>query len=404
MANTITDPKQIDTLLSRAVDTVYPTKEKMREALLAGAKLRIYTGIDPTSPDLHIGHTLWMWKLKEFQDMGHEVILLMGSFTAMIGDPTDKLATRKQLTKKEVIANTKNYQKAASKILRFTGKNAVKVMWNDKWLAKVKLGDLLPLMAHFTVQQMLERDMFDKRMTEGKPIGLHEFLYPLMQGYDSVAMDVDLEIGATDQTFNMLAGRTLQRVINNKEKFVLTTPLLTDANGKKIGKSEGNVIGILDEPSDLFGKIMALGDDAIFPCFEYATRVDMGRINTMKQVMKDGGNPRDAKMALAEELVRLYHGDKAAKEARAHFESVFQKHQMPEDMPLVHAGAAKMNILDLLILAKLAESKSDARRVVEQGGAKVDSVAVSGIEAMIDIPKEGLILQRGKRQFARVKP
>lgn len=403
MPNVITDPARVDAVLDRAVETVYPTKEAFRALLLSGRRLRFYTGVDPTSPDLHIGHTTWMWKLREFQDLGHEVIMLIGSFTAMIGDPTDKLATRKQLTREDVLKNVTSYKKAASKILRFRGENPVKIMWNHKWFDKMALAELLPLMSNFTVQQMLERDMFEKRMAAQKPIGLHEFMYPLMQGYDSVAMNVDVEIGGSDQTFNMLAGRTLLRALKNKEKFVVAVPLLQTPNGVKMGKSEGNAVPILTTPEDMFGKIMALDDGFVIPVFTNLTRVPLEEISKVEAMLASGGNPRDAKIRLATELVSIYHNKAAAKRAKKHFETVFQKHEMPTDIREVSFPAETMPIADLLVAVQFAASKSEARRLIEQGGVKVQDAVVAAPDAVVSLTSEGVIVQRGKQHFVRVK-
>ncbi|PIZ54477.1 tyrosine--tRNA ligase, partial [Candidatus Uhrbacteria bacterium CG_4_10_14_0_2_um_filter_41_7] len=250
--------EKIDQLLTRGVSEVLPSAESLKVALQGRKKLKIYIGIDPTSPMLHIGHAIGLRKLREFQDLGHEVILLLGSFTAMIGDPTDKTAVRTQLTQKEVLKNAVTYKEQAGKILNFEGKNPVKLMFNHKWLQKMNFSEVVNLASHFTVQQMLERDMFETRIKEGKPVYVHEFMYPLMQGYDSVAMDVDAEIGGSDQTFNMLAGRTLQRQINGREKFVITMKLLENAEGKKMSKSEGGFIALNDSAKDIFGKLMAM--------------------------------------------------------------------------------------------------------------------------------------------------
>ncbi|MFH0928168.1 MAG: tyrosine--tRNA ligase [bacterium] len=398
-----TDPIKIEEILLRGVDTIYPNKEAFKTALLSGKRLRIYNGVDPTGPDLHIGHAFPLWKLREFQDLGHEVILLVGSFTAMIGDPTDKMAARVPLTKEQVVANFKTYKKAASKILKFSGENKAQIRYNDKWLAKLDFAKILPLMSHFTLQQMSERDMFEKRINDQKPIGLHEFMYPLMQGYDSVAMDVDVEVGGSDQTFNMLVGRTLQRVMNNKEKFVLTTPLLSDSSGKKMSKSEGNIIAILDAPEEMFGKVMALGDGMIIPLFQNATRISLEDIEKYKQELASGTNPRDIKMKLAMELVRMYHSMAAAKRAKKNFENIFQKHELPEEISEVMIAVPEMNIVDLLVETKLASSKTDARRLMEQGGIKIGEETISDPNRAIKITAEGTVIQRGKRQFAKVK-
>ncbi len=263
----------VKAFLERSVESVYPDLGTVERALSSGKRFRIYSGIDPTGPTLHLGHLIWLRKLAELQKMGHEVIMLIGDFTAMIGDPTDKGAARVRLTRAQVLANCKQYKKQASKFISFTGKNPAKLVFNSKWLAKMSFSDVVDLASHFTVQQMSERDMFEKRLKEGKPVYLHEFLYPLMQGYDSVAMDVDMEIGGNDQTFNMLAGRTLLREMKGKEKFVITMQLLTDTSGKKMGKSEGNMLTFDDAPEEMYGKVMSWTDGMILPGFRLCTDV-----------------------------------------------------------------------------------------------------------------------------------
>ncbi|MCR4314043.1 MAG: tyrosine--tRNA ligase, partial [Candidatus Uhrbacteria bacterium] len=255
-----TDSKKIEELLTRGVEKIFPSREFLEARLKEGKQLSLYLGIDPTGPDLHIGHSIQLRKLRQFQDLGHKVILLIGDFTGMIGDPTDKSATRVRLTREQVLANAEKYKEQASKILDFGGKNPVELRYNSEWHAKLSLTEVLELAAHFTVPQMLARDMFKKRMQEGKDVYMHEFLYPLMQGYDSVAMDVDGEVGGNDQTFNMLAGRDLMKAMQGKEKFVIAGKLLADPTGKKMGKSEGNMITLGDSSDDMFGKIMSWTD------------------------------------------------------------------------------------------------------------------------------------------------
>lgn len=396
----IIDEAKIERLLSRGVENIYPTKEKLREALMSGKRLRLYNGIDPTAPFLHIGHAMQLRKLREFQELGHEVIMLIGSFTAMIGDPTDKLATRKQLTRAEILENAKTYKKQASKILKFTGPNAAKLMFNDKWLAKMSFADVVDLASHFTVQQMMERDMFAKRLNEQKPIHLHEFFYPLMQGYDSVAMDVDLEVGGNDQTFNMLAGRTLLREMKQKEKFVLAISLLTNSEGKKMSKSEGGVIALTDAPEDMFGKIMSMDDSMIVPYFQLATDATDVQIDAVKKQLADGVNPRDIKMSLAELVTGMYHSAAKAKAAKKHFVNVFQKKEVPDEMT-EYVVRESMSLLDLLVATGLATSKGEARRLVEQGGTTLDNEKMMNPEQMM-LPGAQGVLRRGKRQFVRL--
>ncbi len=399
MANT--DQAKINELLSRGVEKVYPTSEALKEKLASGHKIRVYLGIDPTAPSLHIGHAVQLKKLAEFQALGHEVIMLIGSFTAMIGDPTDKLAARQQLSASQVMENAATYKKQAKTILKFTGPNGAKIMFNHKWLSKMNLSDALDLASHFTVQQMSERDMFEKRLAEGKPVHLHEFMYPLLQGYDSVAMDVDLEIGGSDQTFNMLAGRTLMKEIKNKEKMVLTLKLLTNDAGQKMSKSEGGFIAITDEPEDMYGKIMSMADSMILPYFELVTDVPMEEIEGMKLQMNAGTNPRDLKMRLAEEVVTKFHSAAAAKRAAKHFSTVFQAHEQPADMSELKVSSPK-NILDVLVEAKLATSRSEAKQLIAGGGVRLGDKVVSDPGMNVDSSQLPQVLQKGKRHFVRL--
>jgi tyrosyl-tRNA synthetase len=305
-----TDPQKIKELLERGVENIYPKKEFLESRLKSGEQLTLYTGYDPTAPTLHIGHGITMLKLRQFQDLGHKIIMLIGDFTGMIGDPTDKTSARQKLTRKQVLENCKNYKKQAAAVLNFSGKNPVQVKFNSKWLAKMSFADVVELSSHFTVQRMMERDMFENRIKEEKPIYLHEFLYPLMQGYDSVAMDVDGEIGGNDQTFNMLAGRTLMKDLKNKEKFVLTTKLLVDSSGKKMGKTEGNMVAFSDKPEDMFGKVMSWTDGMIANGFELCSTMPMDAVEKFKAETQ---NPRDQKLKLAYEIVKTFLGEKYAK-------------------------------------------------------------------------------------------
>lgn len=400
----IVDEKKIDRLLTRGVAVVYPTNEKLKEQLMSGRRLRIYVGIDPTASFLHIGHAMQLRKIREFQDLGHEVIVLIGSFTAMIGDPTDKLATRKQLTKSDVMENAKTYKKQMSKILKFTGSNPAKMMFNDKWLGKMSFADVTSLASHFTVQQMMERDMFEKRAEEKKPIYLHEFLYPLMQGYDSVAMDVDVEIGGNDQIFNMLAGRTLLREMKQKEKFVMAIALLTNSEGKKMSKSEGGVIALTDSPEDMFGKIMAMDDGMIVPYFTLATDASDEEIDGVRSALAGGMNPRDVKMRLGKMVVTMYYDAKKADGAQAHFLQVFSRREMPDVIPTFSPTAYDMTIVDVLVAAEFAPSKGEAKRLIEQGGVKIGGDVVTDPMLAVYPRKDAVIVQKGKRFFVKLLP
>ena len=393
-----TDPQKIKKLLERGVENIYPKYEFLEKRLQSGEQLKLYTGYDPTAPTLHIGHGITLMKLRQFQDLGHKVIMLIGDFTGMIGDPTDKTSARQQLTKDQVLENCKEYQKQASTILNFEGDNAVEVKYNSEWLAKMSFADVLELTSHFSVQRMLERDMFQVRMKEEKPVYVHEFMYPVMQGYDTVAMDVDGEVGGNDQTFNMLAGRTLMKDLKNKEKFVLTMKLLTDSTGKKMGKSEGNMIAFTDSPADMFGKVMSWTDGMIVSGFELCTEVSNKEIGEVEKQMEDGANPRDYKMQLAYEVTKTFLGEEAAKIGKEHFAKVIQSKDKPED--ILEISPTDYNIVNILVEAKFANSKSDARRAVEQGGVKIDDLKVADISMQV---KSGQVIQKGKRFFVKVK-
>lgn len=401
MSSVSKDPILIDWFLDHARENVYPSREALRERLLSGQQLKVYHGIDPTGPTLHLGHTVPLRKLAELQKLGHKVILLIGDFTAMIGDPTDKSATRKKLTREEVLANCKLYKEQAGRILRFEGTNPAEFRFNSEWLSNMSFADVVELASHFTVQQMMERDMFEKRWEEGKPIHVHEFMYPLMQGYDSVAMDVDLEIGGNDQTFNMLAGRTLMKALKNKEKFVLTNRLLADSTGKKMGKSEGNMLSFLDTPEDMYGKVMSWTDEMIIPGFSICTNTSADEVKNIQQSIEAGENPIIWKRALAFEIVKeLVHADAALK-AEEHFQKVHQMNEKPEDMPELVLVSETM-LVDILVEAGLVESKSEARRQIEQGAVKVNDEVVKDVKRLVQPTGEGVVIQKGKRFFVKV--
>lgn len=351
--------------LTRGIAAIYPNKEFVEARLGEKKQLTMYFGIDPTGPTLHIGHMVGIRKLAEFQKLGHKAILLIGDFTAMIGDPTDKGATRKQLTHKEILQNMKLYKKQASKVLSFSGRNKAEIKYNSKWLGKMKFADVLDLASHMTVQQMLERDMFEKRIEEGKPIHIHEFMYPLMQGYDSVAMDVDIELCGNDQTFNALAGRTLMKQLSGKEKSVISTKLLEDNTGKKMGKTEGNMVSLLDTPEDMFGKIMSWTDGLILPALELCTDVSMEDIDSIKRELEAGSNPRNAKARLAQEIVKIYHGDKEATRAEEAFNNTFQKGEIPADIQEEKAASGEL-LVDVALRTGIIASKSEWRRLVDE--------------------------------------
>ncbi len=407
---------KIEELLSRAVENIYPNRGYLENLLKSKKKLTVYLGIDPTGPTLHLGHMINIRKLKQFQDLGHRVILLLGSFTAMIGDPTDKAAVRKKLTREQVLDNAKLYKEQISHYLDFEGKNPAELKYNSEWFDAMTFRDVVELASRFTVGQMLARDMFQKRMQEDKPIFLHEFLYPLMQGYDSAAMDVDGELGGNDQTFNMLCGRDLMKELKGKEKFVLAMKLLVDPTGKKMGKTEGNMVSFVDTAEDMYGKVMSWGDEMITSGFELCTGVDMGEVASMKKSMEEGANPafgsamrslgginpRDFKMKLAFEIVKDYYGKDLAVKGEEHFKKVVQKHEAPSEIPEFRVKESKKALVDLLVLCKLAPTRSGARRLIEQKAIKINEQVIEDVHYQVEIPKQGVILQKGKLHFVKI--
>jgi tyrosyl-tRNA synthetase len=350
-------------LLHKGVADILPNKGFLEKELSSGRKLTIYAGFDPTAPTLHIGHTIQLRKLRHFQDLGHTIIFLVGDFTARIGDPTDKAAARKQLTEKEIKTNLKQYKKQAGKFIHFSGTNAAKIKFNNDWLGKMKFAEVLALASNMTVDQMLKRDMFARRIVEEKPIYIHEFMYPLMQGYDSVAMDVDGEVGGNDQLFNMMTGRTLLKQLKHKEKFVITTKLLEDNNGKKMGKSEGNMVSLLDSPEQMYGKIMSWTDGLIVPGFELCTDYTLDQVAFVQEELDKGSNPRNLKMRLAYEVVRLCSDEKNAQRAEEAFVSTFQKKEANDS--IIEIVANNRSFETILIDEAIVSSKGELRRLVE---------------------------------------
>lgn len=400
----------VEEILSRSIASVLPTKEGLREVLMSDKKLRIYIGADATGPELHLGHATNFMLLERFRKLGHEVIVLFGDFTAMLGDPSERAIERKALTKEEVEKNIETWKSQVSKLLDFeTTENPALLKRNSEWLASMNLGDVINLAQNFTVQQMLERDMFEKRIAGGVPVYLNEFLYPLLQGYDSVAMDVDIEIGGTDQTFNMLAGRTLQKHFHHKEKFVIATTLLEHPVTKKkiMSKSEGNYIALNDSPQEMFGKTMALPDEMITQMFVDCTYVPMAEIGKMAEDMVTGGNPRDAKVRLAKEIVRLYHGDAEADKAEQYFIDTFSKRHVPEEVREVAPQHEPTldgfeNVESFIARIGLATSKSDARRKIEQGGVTLGEEKIVVGSRMFTKEDNGKVMKVGKKDFVKI--
>ncbi|MCF7795669.1 tyrosine--tRNA ligase [Patescibacteria group bacterium] len=399
--------KAINELLDRSISAIYPSKKELKEKLLSGDKISLYLGIDPTGPSLHLGHAICLNKLAEFQKLGHKIIFLIGSFTAMIGDPTDKNSQRKPLTREQVLENCKDYIKQASGVLDFEGKNPVKILYNSDWHDKLTFSEVISLSSFFTVQQMLERDMFQKRLEEEKAIGLNEFLYPLMQGYDSVVMNVDLELGGNDQIFNMLAGRTLMKKINNKEKFVVAIKLLTDSSGKKMGKSEGNMLTLSDPPKTMFGKVMSWTDEVMVSAFELCTKVPLEEIKEIKEdYEKENTSPRDLKLRLASEVVSLYHGDEVALKEKENFIDQFSNKNLPENIKEVNYKK-EIDIITFLTENSFYSSNGEARRMVEQGAIKIhkdsDILKVEDTKFILTKEYNDCVIQAGKRKFLKIK-
>jgi len=390
---------KIEEVLTRGVEKIYPSKEALEKALRSGKKIRLYQGFDPSMPNLHLGNMVGVLKLKQFQDLGHEVIFVVGDFTGMIGDPTDKTSSRPELTRKQVLENCKNWKEQVSRILDFSGKNPVQFLFNSQWLSKLSFAELLNLARHLTYQQTIKRDMFQKRLEQDKDIYLHEFLYPLIQGYDSVHLEVDLEVGGSDQMFNMLVGRDLMKKLKNKEKFVLTTKLLVDDKGEKIGKTTGNALFLNASSNEMYGGIMSFPDDVISPAFELLTLIPLQSIKSLGKEL----NPMDFKKRLAFEIVKMYYSEKDAKNAEKYFKEVFQKGQLPEGDITVYPikSAAKQDIVKILTTTGLAKSNSEAKRLINQGGIDIDGFTLN--EFSTDKIKDGTVIRAGKKKFIKIK-
>ncbi len=400
--------KQLE-VIRRGVVEIVPEDElirKLKRSLDEDRPLRVKLGMDPTAPDIHLGHTVVLHKLRQFQELGHEVVLILGDFTGRIGDPTGRSETRAQLTEEQIMENVATYKEQAGKILDM---DRTRVVFNSTWLAKLTFADVVTLAAKYTVARMLERDDFARRYQEGIPIGIHEFLYPLMQGYDSVALNADVELGGTDQKFNLLVGRDLQREFGQEPQVAIMVPILEGLDGvQKMSKSLGNYIGISEPPKEIYGKAMSLPDELIVRYFELVTPVSIEDVREIKSGLEEGTlHPRDAKMRLARELVSMFHGEEAAQDAEKEFVAVFQKGEIPSDMPVVVLESEELGddggiwLPKLLALAGLVESTSAGKRFIGQGAVKVDGERIVDPEARV-IVKDGMVIQVGKRKFARI--
>ncbi len=392
-------------MYSQGVQEIIPTEElerKVAKSIIENKPLKIKLGLDPSAPDVHLGHTVVLNKMRQFQENGHTIQLIIGDFTGKIGDPTGKSVARKQLTDEEVKHNAKTYFEQFAKVIDM---DKVELHYNSAWLSKLNFEDVIQLAGKITVARLLERDDFEERIAFNKPISLHEFFYPLMQGYDSVMLECDIELGGTDQHFNILMGRHFQEKFGKEKQVALLMPLLEGLDGvEKMSKSKRNYIGIDESPTEMYGKAMSIPDELMGKYFELITDLNPEQIKELKGQIESGSfHPRDAKMLLAKTIVRMYHGAEAAEKAEQHFISVFQQGTMPEDIPAVEwNGNAELPLIDLLVELKLLSSKSEARRMIENKGVKLNGLKTEDTKLHVTVC-DGLIVQVGKRKFVRIK-
>jgi tyrosyl-tRNA synthetase len=392
--------KKIDEILARGVGEII-VEEHLKKRMLAGEKLRIKFGIDPTGAVLHLGHAVLLRKLREFQDMGYQIIFLIGDFTAKIGDPTGRSSARIPMTDNEIVNNFRNYQRQASLILDM---DKVEVRYNSEWLAKMDFKDLIVLTSKITYAQMAQRADFKERIKKDQDLSIQEFLYPAMQGYDSVALKSDVELGGTDQKFNLLMGRQLQKRYDQEPQDIVTCPLLEGTDGKdKMSKSLDNYIGITEEPDQMFGKVMSIPDTSMHNYFELCTDVPMEEIKKMYVDIEAGKmNPRDAKMKLSFEITKIYHGEEGAERARDNFEKVFSRKEAPDEIKAVEAEVGE-RLVDFMVKSELSESKGDAKRKIEQGGVSIEGEAIKDPQYSLIESDSGKVLKVGKREFRKIE-
>jgi tyrosyl-tRNA synthetase len=397
----MTDPGDALHILKRGCDEVLP-EEDLIEKLKSGRRLRVKLGLDPTAPDLHLGHTVVINKLRQFQELGHRVQFLIGDFTGMIGDPSGRNATRPPLSPEQIQANARTYQEQVFKIL---DPERTEILFNSRWMTDLGAAGMIKLAATHTVARMLERDDFAKRFRANQPIAIHELLYPLAQGYDSVAMRSDVELGGTDQKFNLLVGRELQKHYGQEPQIILTMPLLEGLDGvNKMSKSLGNYIGITEQPGEIFGKVMSISDVLMWRYYELVSLRSSAEIAQLRAEIEGGRNPRDAKVMLAEEIVARFHGPGAAARAHREFDARFREGAMPEDMPEISVATSGAAVLVTQVLkrAGLTASTSEAMRMIDQGGVKIDGERIVDKAATLP-PGTTVVMQVGKRKFARVQ-
>lgn len=400
----MTIDEQISFLKKGTVDVIREDdlRAKLERAAKTGRPLRVKLGLDPTAPDIHIGHTVVIRKLRGFQELGHTVIFLIGDFTGMIGDPSGKNVTRPPLSREQINANAETYKAQMFKLL---DPEKTELRFNGEWMDKFGAADFIKLCAKTTVRQILERDDFTKRMAEEKPISLHELLYPLVQGYDSVALEADVELGGTDQKFNLLMGRNLQREFGQEPQVIITTPLLEGLDGvNKMSKSLNNYIGILDPPDEMFGKVMSISDELMWRYYELLTDMSVAEIDSLKSRTANGdANPRDLKVELAKSIIKDFHSNAAADEAAAEFERRFVKKEVPDEIAEKALPSAVYRLADLLVETNLAASKGEAKRLIEQGGVKINGEKATAVGAEIELRSgESTVLQVGKLKYLRV--
>ncbi|MDP5273323.1 tyrosine--tRNA ligase [Chengkuizengella axinellae] len=399
--------RQIE-VIRRGVVEIVPEdelKQKIIKSVVNKKPLKVKLGVDPSAPDIHIGHTVVLHKLRQFQELGHTIQLIIGDFTGRIGDPTGKSETRKQLTEEDVLKNAQSYKEQFVKVL---DPDKIDVYFNSEWLSPLNFADVVELSAKVTVARMLERDDFTKRYNSGQSISIHEFFYPLMQGYDSVALQSDIEIGGTDQKFNLLMGRTLQKEYGVQTQATVMLPLIEGLDGvKKMSKSLNNYIGINEEPSEIYGKSMSIPDELMVKYYELATDISLEALDKLKKGLESGEvHPRDAKMQLAHTFVRMYYGKEQADQAEERFKTVFQKRALPEDIPTIDISTEELDngalrLINLLVLLKLQSSNGEARRSITQGAVRINEEKITDVNAVIT-PNDGDIVQVGKRKFAKI--
>ncbi len=401
MPKVLTDKVLIEEFLNRGVENIFPSKEALREKLMSGVRIRAYQGFDPTGPYLHVGHAMGIRALRILQKLGHEVIFLVGDYTAKVGDP-DKDSTRELLTDDFIEKNMKGWKDQAAQLIDFEGDTPVEFKHNYEWLSKLKLNEIIELLSKATVQQMIERDMFQRRMSQNNPIGLQEFIYPLMQGYDSVAMNVDLEIGGTDQIFNMLMGRQLVKEYLGKDKFVRANIMMDAPDHRTMSKTKGNGINLADTPENMFGKAMSYPDELMVKAMLLLTEMPISEIEDIEQQIKLGENPMNFKKIMAFEIVKMIKGEKSAKKGREHFEQTVQNKEITDDLITETNVKGKMTVWEFLKKTeKSGISGSELKRLIEQGGVQIDGKKVIDPNTMLEFTS-GNLIKKGKRNFIKI--